>query len=75
MAGFVSGDGSFYLTLRKNEEFKIGYRVEIGFQITQHLRDAQLMEKFTYYFQSGKVRKYARNSVAPPSPPLLYFLK
>lgn len=63
VAGFTSGDGSFYLHLRKNEEFKVGYRVEIVYRISQHLRDAQLMEKFTSYFQCGKVKKDARNSV------------
>ena len=63
MAGFVSGDGSFYLTIRKSDELKVGYRAEIGFQITQHYRDQVFMESFIPYFNCGKLKKDARNSV------------
>ena len=63
IAGFTSGDGSFYITIRKYNGYKLGYRIEIGFRITQHSRDAQLMESFIDYFNCGKVRKDGRNSV------------
>ena len=63
MAGFVSGDGSFYLTIRKSDELKVGYRAEIGFQITQHYRDQVFMESFIPYFNCGKLKKDARNLV------------
>ena len=63
MAGFVSGDGSFYLTIRKSQELIVGYRAEIGFQITQHSRDQVFMESFIPYFNSGKLKKDSRNSV------------
>ena len=63
MAGFVSGDGSFYLTIRKSDELKVGYRAEIGFQITQHSRDQVFMESFIPYFNCGKLKKDARHLV------------
>lgn len=63
MAGFVSGDGSFYLTIRKSHELKVGYRAEIGFQITQHSRDQVFMESFISYFNCGKLKKDTRYSV------------
>lgn len=63
VAGFVSGDGSFYLTIRKSQEFKVGYRAEIGFQITQHSRDQVFMESFSPYFNCGRLKKDSRNSV------------
>lgn len=63
MAGFVSGDGSFYLTIRKSDELKVGYRAEIGFQITQHYRDQVFMESFIPYFNCGKLKKDARHLV------------
>lgn len=63
MAGFVSGDGSFYLTIRKSHELKVGYRAEVGFQITQHSRDQIFMESFIPYFNCGKVKKDTRHSV------------
>ena len=63
MVGFVSGDGSFYLTLRKSQELIVGYRAEIGFQITQHSRDQVFMESFIPYFNCGKLKKDSINSV------------
>lgn len=63
MAGFVSGDGSFYLTIRKSHELKVGYRAEVGFQITQHSRDQVFMESFIPYFNCGKIKKDTRHSV------------
>lgn len=63
MAGFVSGDGSFYLTIRKSSVLKTGYRAEIGFQITQHSRDEVFMESFIPYFNCGKLKKDSRHSV------------
>ena len=63
IAGFTCGDKSFYITIRKYKGYKLGYRIEIGFRITQHSRDAQLMERFIDYFNCGKVRKDGRNSV------------
>ena len=50
MAGFTSGDGSFYITIRENKEFKLGVRTEIGFSITQHSRDFILLENFISFF-------------------------
>ena len=60
----------FYITIRKYKGYKLGYRIEIGFRITQHSRDAQLMESFIDYFNCGRGRrrgclrrKDGRNSV------------
>jgi hypothetical protein len=59
IAGFTSGDGSFYLTIRKKKLNGIP-RIDIGFQITQHSRDMLLLEKFTTYFNCGKLKKDSR---------------
>jgi hypothetical protein len=63
MAGFTSGDGSFYITIRKNLDSKLGYRIELGFSITQHSRDLYLLEKFIIYFNCGRIKKDNRNPV------------
>ena len=63
MAGFTSGDGSFYITIRQNNSLKQGFRVELGFSITQHSRDLYLLEKFVSYFNCGRIKKDNRNPV------------
>lgn len=59
IAGFTSGDGSFYLTIRKKKLNGIP-RMDIGFQITQHSRDMLLLKNFTTYFNYGKLKKDSR---------------
>lgn len=67
MAGFTSGDGSFYIIIRVNKKFKVGYRTEIAFSITQHSRDFHLLGKFISFFNCGTLTKDTRN-------PVYYFL-
>jgi hypothetical protein len=62
VAGFTTGDGSFYLTIRANKLNEIP-RTDIGFSITQHLRDMLLLEKFITFFNCGRIKKDSRYSV------------
>ena len=54
VAGFTSGEGCFFLNVRKDSNMKLGYRVVIGFQLTQHIHDKQLLTLFETYFGCGK---------------------
>ena len=62
VAGFTTGDGSFYLTIRANKLNEIS-RTDIGFSITQHSRDMLLLEKFLAFFNCGRIKKDSRYSV------------
>lgn len=62
VAGFTTGDGSFYLTIRANKLNEIP-RTDIGFSITQHSRDMLLLEKFITFFNCGRIKKDSRHSV------------
>ena len=53
LAGFVTGDGSFIVHLQKSLSHKIGYAVKLKFQITQHVRDIDLMNKLVEYLGCG----------------------
>nr|QBM09629.1 hypothetical protein [Dactylella sp.] len=50
--GFVSGEGSFYIKIEESKN-KIGYRVGVIFQVTQHLRDEALLRSFIVYLGCG----------------------
>ena len=54
VSGFASGEGCFFLNIGKDSNFKTGYRVRVGFQLTQHIRDKQLISLFETYFGCGK---------------------
>lgn len=62
VAGFTTGDGSFYLVIRANKLNEIP-RIDIGFTIAQHSRDMLLLEKFSTFFNCGRIKKDSRNSV------------
>ena len=44
IAGFTAAEGCFYVKIAKSNT-KIGWRVQLWFKITQHIRDKQLMNK------------------------------
>ena len=54
IAGFTSGEGCLMVRVRNSSTNLTGYRVELVFQITQHIRDELLMESLIYYFKTGK---------------------
>lgn len=62
MSGFVAGEGNFSLVIRANSEHKAGYRTDIVFEVTQHLRDKLLLQKFISFFNCGLLKKDSRYS-------------
>lgn len=56
LAGFASGEGCFFVNLRKATT-KIGIRVDLVFIITQHLRDIALLENLVSYLGCGTISK------------------
>lgn len=62
LSGFVSAEGNFDVRTPKTNS-KTGYRVQLRFRITQHLRDIKLMERLVKYLGGGKVHKYTKSGV------------
>ncbi len=60
IAGFTSGEGCFKLMVKKSSRVTVGYQVLLVFQITQHTRDAKLMESLISYFGCGVLEKDPR---------------
>ena len=54
LAGFTSGEGCFSIYMVKNSSYNTGYSVNLKFQISQHLRDENLLRSFVNYFGCGK---------------------
>jgi len=54
LAGFTNGEGCFLISTRKSSTINLGTRILLRFQLTQHSRDAKLMQSFEEYFQCGK---------------------
>ena len=55
VAGFTSGEGCFKVFVQEHLKNLTGFRVMLGFTITQHNRDENLMKSFIDYFGCGKI--------------------
>lgn len=58
VAGFISGEGSFMVEVRKSKALKAGGRVALMFRFNQHIRDEYLIRSFVDYFGCGNYYSY-----------------
>jgi len=50
VTGFCDGEGCFYLRIRENIKSKIGYSVELVFNIHLHIKDKALLQAIQKLF-------------------------
>lgn len=53
IAGFVSGEGCFFIKTSKSKTHKLGMSVALNFYVVQNIRDAYLLESFVHVFGCG----------------------
>lgn len=63
VAGFVTGEGSFYILIEKSPRSKTGFQVILNLQISQHRRDMKLLENLISFFECGRLEKKTGNPV------------
>lgn len=55
VSGFTSGEGCFFINIKRPTSIKLRETVGLEFIITQHSRDEQLIKSLISYFGCGKV--------------------
>ena len=55
ITGFVDGEGSFHVSVRKNKNYKHGSRVEQRFTLVLHNKDEPLLQKIKSSLGVGKI--------------------
>jgi hypothetical protein len=63
IAGFISGDGCFYVNITKSKDCKIGYSIKLRISITQHSKDELLMKNIANALKCGNVYKHSKDGV------------
>lgn len=63
LAGFISGEGCFFIGIMKSSSHLLGERVKLRFTITQHSRDQQLVQSFISYLGYGNVYNTLGNAI------------
>jgi LAGLIDADG endonuclease len=62
ISGFVSGEGNLDVGIKKSKNI-IGYQVYLRLRISQHARDAKLIELIMNYFGTGRLERDSRKPV------------
>ena len=63
LSGFASGEGCLLIRIKKSNTHKLGFLVELVFQINQHIRDKELILNLVKYLNCGVVYKHSDNAV------------
>lgn len=63
LAGFTAGEACFHINIFKSKASNSGIAVRLRFQITQHLRDAELISSLIKYWGCGNVYEDSSSSV------------
>ena len=61
LAGFTTGEGCFLVKVTKSSSHRLGWQVQLKFQITQHCRDRVLMDNIVKYLGCGYISE--RNDI------------
>jgi len=64
MAGFISGEGCFYVQTSKSKTHKAGISVGLQLIVVQNIRDAYLIESFVQFFGGGSFSIAEKSGIA-----------
>lgn len=65
ITGLTDGEGSFISTIRMNSSYRMGWRVEVLFQIALHQKDLDLLKEIQAYFSGiGSIVKADKDMYA-----------
>jgi len=63
MAGFVSGEGCFFIHTSKSKTHKLGISVALNFFVVQNIRDSYLLANFSQIFGCGSVNIVEKSGI------------
>ena len=64
IAGFVSGEGCFFIKAGKSETHKLGISITLNFIVNQNVRDAYLLESFIRVLDCGSLYITEKTGIA-----------
>lgn len=61
LAGFVDGEGSFNVSFRKREDYKIPWKISLSFNISQ--KDPVILSQFKKHLKCGTMRERKHDGI------------
>jgi hypothetical protein len=55
LSGFITAEGSFFISLYPNEKRKAGYTISLVFSLSQHIKDIELLKRLAKYLECGRI--------------------
>ena len=59
LAGFTDGEGSFHVSFRRREDYTLGWKISLAFNVSQN--DPVILSLFKKHLECGSVRKGGRD--------------
>lgn len=63
LAGFVSGEGTFFIHTSKSKTHKLGISVALNFYVVQNIRDSYLLASFAQIFGCGSINIVEKSGI------------
>jgi hypothetical protein len=63
IAGFVSGEGCFFIQTRKSKTHKLGISIALNFCVVQNIRDSYLLASFSQIFGCGSINIVEKSGI------------
>ena len=63
VSGFTDGEGCFIVSTTKNKNLKLGWQVQLYFQISLHNKDLELMTEIKNFFGVGSINRLDKRSI------------
>jgi hypothetical protein len=57
LSGFITAEGSFFISIYENEKKKAGYAVNLVFSLSQHIRDKELLGVLSKFLVCGTIKE------------------
>nr|YP_010390639.1 LAGLIDADG endonuclease [Fusarium asiaticum]UPX02658.1 LAGLIDADG endonuclease [Fusarium vorosii]QJT58170.1 LAGLIDADG endonuclease [Fusarium asiaticum]QJT58225.1 LAGLIDADG endonuclease [Fusarium asiaticum]QJT58280.1 LAGLIDADG endonuclease [Fusarium asiaticum]QJT58335.1 LAGLIDADG endonuclease [Fusarium asiaticum] len=58
LAGFITAEASFFISIYPSKDRKVGYAVSLVFSLSQHAKDLDLLKRIADSLECGIVRKH-----------------
>lgn len=64
LSGFITAEGSFFISLYNSDKRKAGYAVSLVFSLSQHIKDIELLERLAKYLKCGRISEASNRETA-----------
>jgi LAGLIDADG endonuclease len=64
LSGFIVAEGSFFISIYKDDKRKTGYAVSLAFSLSQHVKDIELLERLAKYLKCGRISEASNRETA-----------